>query len=168
MVVAVSIVSQSGVCVCTHVYTASLLHHCSGCMVYDFNDSIRSLVASKREEVIRALSGRGLYRLGPQYAHLGVNHMTWQRKRSDQHKKLVQHFDECSLLSESINNPSTPPPKPHSGVNPANEQCSSSSDPAGGTCHINISIHSPSKQSDAHTESSSLSGSAMSMSHISF
>ena len=141
----------------------------------EFNDSMRSLVTSKREEVIRALSGRGLYRLRPQYTHLGVDPMTWQRKRPDQHKKLIRHFDECLLLSESITNPRRPPVEPHSNTLSGDEQGSSSthlSEPPGSACHISISIHSPSKQpskphSDAHTESSSLPGPAKSTCHIS-
>ena len=124
---------------------------------------MKNLVAAKWEEVICALSGHELYRLRPQYVHLGVDHMTWQRKKPDQRKKLIPRFDECSLLSESITSPSKPQLKLHSDVNPANEQGSSSrnlSDPAGGTCHISISIHSPSKQLPTviHTQRVSLPG----------
>ncbi len=46
----------------------------------EFNDSIQRLVLAKREEVIRALSGRGLFRLRSQYSHLGVDYVTWQQK----------------------------------------------------------------------------------------
>ena len=102
----------------------------------EYNEKMRSFVESKREEVIRALSGRGLFRLRPQYAHLGVDVVTWQRKRPDQRKKVVQHFDECSLL------PDHSKMKQKSGE----KQATSPSDPSSTACHISISIQSPSKQ----------------------
>lgn len=68
----------------------------------EFNNKMKNLVSSKREEVIRALSGRRLYRLKPEYVHLGVEQVVWLRKRPDQRKKLIRHFDDSSLLSESI------------------------------------------------------------------
>ncbi len=108
----------------------------------DFNDSLRSLVAAKREEVIRAISGRGLYRLRPQYARLGVDHVAWQRKRPDQCKKLIRQFDECSLFSEQITGLSTPSSKPCTDAQSAIEQAPSSSglsDHARGSCHVSIS-----------------------------
>lgn len=137
----------------------------------DFNDSMRSLVAAKREGVIHALSDRGLFRLRLQYAHLGIDPMTWQRKRPDQYKKLIRCFDECSLLSESI---TCPPLKPHSDAHSADGQGSSSrslSDLPESSCHISISIQSPSKEpskphSNPHTESSSLPSPAKGMHHI--
>lgn len=102
----------------------------------EFNEKMRSLVESKQEEVIHALSGRGLFHLRPQYAHLGVNVVTWRQKRPDQRKKLVQHFDECSLL---LDNSKTQQKS-------SNKQATSPSDPSSTACHISISIQSPSKQ----------------------
>ena len=96
---------------------------------------MRSFVESKREEVIRALSGRGLFRLRPQCAHMGVYVVTWQRKRPDQRKKLVQHIDECSLL----------PDHSKTQQKSGNEQATSPSDPSSTACRISISIQSPSK-----------------------
>ena len=102
----------------------------------EFNENMRNLVESKREEVIRALSGRGLFRLRPQYAHLGVDVVTWQWKWPDQRKKLVQPLDECSLL----------PDNSKTQQKSSNEQATSPSDPSSTACHISISIQSPSKQ----------------------
>ena len=71
-----------------------------------FNDSLRTLVSAKQEEVIRAISGRGQYRLRNQYAHLQVSQLEWQRKRPDQRKKLIRQLDQCSLLNEQVSIPS--------------------------------------------------------------
>ena len=67
---------------------------------------MKQLIDAKREEVIRALSGRGQYRLQPQYSHLGVE-LTWQRMRPDQRKKIICKFDEAALCLpvRSVNNP---------------------------------------------------------------
>ena len=73
----------------------------------EFNANLKRLIDAKREEVIRALSGRGQYRLQPQYSHLGVDELKWQRMRPDQRKKLIRKFDEAALCSPmySANNP---------------------------------------------------------------
>ena len=73
----------------------------------EFNANLKRLIDAKREEVIRALSGRGQYRLQPQYSHLGVDELKWQRMRPDQRKKLVRKFDEAVLCppENSVNNP---------------------------------------------------------------
>ena len=65
----------------------------------EFNRSLRSLVEVKREEIIRALSGRGLYRLRAQYAHLCIDQIEWQRKRPDQRKKLIKQLDDSALVN---------------------------------------------------------------------
>ena len=123
----------------------------------DFNDSMRSLGAAKWEEVIRALSGRGLFHLRPQYAHLGINPMTWQWKRPDQCKKLIR----C-LMSVHCCLKASPDGQGSSSRN--------LSDLPGSSCHISISIQSPSKEpskphSNPHTESSSLPSPAKGMCH---
>ena len=38
-----------------------------------FNDQVKELVEQQREEVIRALSGRGQYRLSQQFSHFSVS-----------------------------------------------------------------------------------------------
>ena len=68
----------------------------------EFNTSLKRLIDAKREEVIRALSGRGQYRLQSQYSHLGVDELKWQRMRPDQRKKLISKFDEAALSSVTI------------------------------------------------------------------
>lgn len=91
---------------------------------------MQKFVGSKEEA---ALSGRGFYCLRPQYAHLGVDIVTW---RPDQRKKLVQHFDESSLLPDGSK----------TQTKSSNEQITSPNHPAATTCYISISIQSPSKQ----------------------
>ena len=44
----------------------------------EFNDSMSCLVSAKHEEVIRAISGQGQYRLQAQYPHLGIDQFGWQ------------------------------------------------------------------------------------------
>ena len=44
-------------------------------------DSVKHFVQSQREEVIRALSGRGRYRLCPEFSHYGVSSPTWMKMR---------------------------------------------------------------------------------------
>ena len=77
----------------------------------EFYANLKRLVDTKREEVIRALSGRGQYRLQPQYSHLGVDEFKWQRIHPDQRKKLVHKFDIDEFCpsenSTSINPKST-------------------------------------------------------------
>ena len=64
----------------------------------EFNSNLKSLIDAKREEVIRALSGRGQYRLQQQYSDLGIDEFKWQRMRPDQRqKKLVRKFDTSAL-----------------------------------------------------------------------
>ena len=38
---------------------------------------MKRFVESQREKVIRALSGRGMYRLCPEFAHYGVSSQIW-------------------------------------------------------------------------------------------
>ncbi len=65
----------------------------------EFNRSLKRLIDGKREEVIRALSGRGQYRLQQRYSHLQVDELKWQRMRPDQRKKAIRHFDEAALCA---------------------------------------------------------------------
>ena len=50
----------------------------------EFNESIKPLVLSQRDEVVRSLSGRGKYRLDKEYAHLIVAPEQWTRMRPEQ------------------------------------------------------------------------------------
>ena len=64
----------------------------------EFIKIVKDLVESQRQEVIRSLSGRGQYRLLPQYNHLGVTVQQWTTMNPDQRKKLLDSFDKASLI----------------------------------------------------------------------
>ena len=63
----------------------------------DFVKQVQDLVNGQREEIIRALSGRGQYRLLPQYQHLAVNVQEWTSMRPDQRKQIIKAFDQANL-----------------------------------------------------------------------
>ena len=64
-----------------------------------FNNQLKELVESQRQEVIRAPSGHGEYRLCPEYHHLSVDINEWTRMRPQQRKDVVKAFDNASLKS---------------------------------------------------------------------
>ena len=64
-----------------------------------FNKHIEQLVESQRDEVIRALSGRGQYRPLPQFQYLGVPIQNWMKMRPDQRRKIISNFQEATLPS---------------------------------------------------------------------
>ena len=66
----------------------------------EFVDQMKSLVEEQREEVIRALSGRGRFRLVESYRHLSVSTDEWNKMRSDQRHGILVRFEEaqCSSL----------------------------------------------------------------------
>ena len=73
-----------------------------------FNNHLKELVESQRQEVIRALSGRGKYCLCPEYHHLSVDINEWTRMRPQHRKDVVKAFDNASLKSsKSSQRPST-------------------------------------------------------------
>ena len=61
----------------------------------NFNEHIRQFVECQREEVIRALSGRGQYRLCPEAEHYGVSTQVWMKMRPDQRQQVVQDFQHA-------------------------------------------------------------------------
>ena len=63
----------------------------------DFNNHLKEIVDRQREDVIRALSGRGQYRLCEQYKHLQVHPQEWVQMTPDQRKRLLKQFDNASL-----------------------------------------------------------------------
>ena len=75
-----------------------------------FNESMRELVLSQRDEVIRSLSGRGQYRVEKEYTHVVVAPERWMRMTPEQRKEVVKRFDslkvKCgtttSVLSQSM------------------------------------------------------------------
>ena len=73
----------------------------------EFNESMRQLVMSQRDKVLRSLSGRGQFRLGKEYAHLVVAPQQWVKMKRKQRKQLVAKFDSMKLKCITI--ASTPP-----------------------------------------------------------
>ena len=64
----------------------------------EFNDSMKHFVQSQKKEVIRALSGRGCYRLCPESAHYhGVSSPTWVKMRPEQRRDIVTSFEKAKL-----------------------------------------------------------------------
>jgi len=63
----------------------------------EFNEAMKHLVMSQRDEVLRSLSGRGQYRLDQEYAHLLVAPQQWTKMNTEQRKQLVKQFDNMRL-----------------------------------------------------------------------
>ena len=66
-----------------------------------FVKEMKQLVDTQRSEIIRALSGRGCYRLAEGYRQLGVSIEVWSKMRPDQRKKIVQKFESFKLQFSS-------------------------------------------------------------------
>ena len=66
-----------------------------------FNNHIKQLVTSQHEEIIRALSNRGQYRLKSEYEHYGVTTQEWVKMRPDQRQAIVAAFEKASLKVRS-------------------------------------------------------------------
>lgn len=62
-----------------------------------FNDHMKELVLEQRDEVIRALSGRGKYQLCKPYEHLQVQPQEWVKMTSDQRKRHIKEFDAAAM-----------------------------------------------------------------------
>lgn len=86
-----------------------------------FNEQMKQYMESQREEIMRALSGRGQYRLCPQFAHHEVPTQLWMKMRPDQRQEVVQNFRKASL-----------PVACRQGHHPA------STDSAGRTCPVTV------------------------------
>ena len=67
----------------------------------DFIRLAKELVNEQREEVVRALSGRGRYRLLAQYQHLAVSVQEWTTMRPDQRQRLMKSFEQAALSAAS-------------------------------------------------------------------
>jgi hypothetical protein len=122
----------------------------------EFNSNLKRLVDAKREEVIRALSGRGQYRLQPQYSHLGVDELKWQRMRPDQRKKLIHKFDEAALCSvQSVKDPKSTVES--SSQHGASQNVSSSESTQSQSSHCDLHTSSTSASSSNHPPPTRLS-----------
>ena len=62
-----------------------------------FNDHLKQVVEGQRDEVIRCLSGRGQYRLCPQYSHLSTSILEWSKMRPEQRKNIISDLDSSLL-----------------------------------------------------------------------
>ena len=70
----------------------------SSLRLHNGHKSLKELVDAKRAEIIRALSGRGQYRLKAKYSYIGIDQTEWQKKRPDQRKAIIKRLDECTLI----------------------------------------------------------------------
>ena len=61
-----------------------------------FCSEVQQLVKQQQEEVIRALSGRGQYRLLSQYSHYSVSASVWGKMRPEQRCELVNKFGKAA------------------------------------------------------------------------
>jgi len=59
---------------------------------------VNQLVGQQEDEIIRALSGRGQYRL-PKFSHLAVSPSQWAKMRPDQRREVVERFDYATMKS---------------------------------------------------------------------
>lgn len=65
----------------------------------EFNEAMKEYIVGQREEVIRALSGRGQYRFTEEYKHLVVSPQEWVKMTPDQRKSVVKRFDSATVKS---------------------------------------------------------------------
>ena len=65
-----------------------------------FNEEVKELVKQQREEIIRALSGRGQYRLIQQFSHYSVSPSKWIKMRPEQRREVVTQFDKATMKSK--------------------------------------------------------------------
>ena len=63
----------------------------------EFNSEMKQIVGGQREETIRALSGRGRYRLCKPYDHLKVDPLKWVHMTPEQRKAHLKIFDSAAL-----------------------------------------------------------------------
>ena len=62
-----------------------------------FNQELKQIVNEMHEESIRALSGRGQYRLSKPYLHLQVDPSKWAKMTSEQRREHVKRFESAAL-----------------------------------------------------------------------
>ena len=68
----------------------------------EFNQKMRRFVESQREEITRALSGWGQYRLTPQFSHLGVPAHMWMKMSTEQRRDCISTFEKTRLSRASV------------------------------------------------------------------
>ena len=86
-----------------------------------FNKLMKDFVVAQRDEVIRSLSGRGQYRLAPEFGHLATSLSDWSKMTPTQRKKIVVDFDLAVISKGSGYTTSTIP----TSTAPVSRPCSS-------------------------------------------
>lgn len=72
--------------------------HCPGPQsVISFVEAVHKEVRSQQDEVIRALYGRGDYKLCSEYKHLEVSEEDWFQARPEQRQKYVQKINKFTM-----------------------------------------------------------------------
>ena len=66
-----------------------------------FNDHMKQLITCQHEEIVRSLSGRGQYRLKPEFSHYGVSNLEWMKMRPDNRKEIIDSFQKAPLPRSS-------------------------------------------------------------------
>ena len=97
-----------------------------------FNDEMKQLVISQREEIIRALSGRGQYRLCPEFLHYAVSVQEWMRMRPDQRQHIVNNFEKAILPLRSTMSTHSKSGECSTAVVSKKGECSTSNDTKNG------------------------------------
>lgn len=83
----------------------------------EFNNQMKQLIDRERDEAVRALSGRGQYRLCKKYTALQVCPSEWVKMRPEQRKKVVARFNAAKLVNQESHTSSTSAvPSTSSGV----------------------------------------------------
>jgi len=67
-----------------------------------FNEAVKELISAQRDEVIRAISGRGKYRLVEEYSSFQVTPQNWIKMTTDQRKTIVQKFDNAKMKTAAL------------------------------------------------------------------
>ena len=62
-----------------------------------FNDAVKQYISGQRDEVLRAISGRGEYKISQEYDSLLVSPQEWTKMTPDQRKCAVKKFDSAKL-----------------------------------------------------------------------
>ncbi len=65
-----------------------------------FNAEVGEVVKQQQEEIVRALSGRGQFRLLPQFSHYSVSATTWTRMKPEQRREVINKFSKATMKSK--------------------------------------------------------------------
>ena len=65
-----------------------------------FVEAVHEEVGPQQDEVIRALYGRGEYKLCSEYKHLEVSEEVWFQAKHEQRQKYVQQMEELNFLKK--------------------------------------------------------------------